>query len=348
MINMKKRVIFPKGNQKKFMQFIKAKSNFRWNELAETLKVNESTLSKAYVFEMCNLPYELFKKATLLVKKDEKELLKKYNGKIKNEVLIIGRKVIGEQKKKLEEINVLFKNKDFNLDSSNINYSNSDINKKIKFPNKMTPELAEEIGMHYGDGFLSSKRYTYRLKGNFKDEIEYYQNYIKPLFKKLYNLDVALKRYQTTYGFEIYSQAFCEFKIKTLGIKPGNKREITIPEKIKVNDIKILTSFLRGLFDTDGSLYFKTRYGYEKYYPNITLSLFSKKLVEEVGEILKMLGFNPNIYFNKEEGIISLNGIGVFKKYEELIGWSSPKNLNKLKAWKNKYPQLNKSMVAVV
>ncbi len=340
LVMMNKRVAFSKKNQKEFIKLLKMKSRLDWKELSERLNVNESTLSKSYMFGLSSIPYQTFKEMLLIIDKKEEDALREYSGKIKDEVIVIGRKVIGEQKKVLEEIKVTFKNKNLRLDPSKVNYSNEDIKKRIRLPNKLTPELAEEIGMHYGDGFLSSKRYDYRLKGNLKDETEYYQEIIKPLFKKLYNLEVNLKNFQTTFGFEISSKALWEFKTKVIGIKPGNKYNISIPKTLKVNNVKVLSSFIRGLFDTDGSLCFKTKYKYEKYYPEISISLYSKKLVREVGEILEMLGFNPNVYLDCEYPRISLNGIAALKRYEKLIGWSSQKNLNKLNDWKNRYPEL--------
>lgn len=338
---MEKRVFFSKGNQKRFIRDLKKETGFIWKELSKSLEINENTLSKSYFFELSSISYNDFKKMIKLIKKEERDILEYYGGKTDDQIIVIGRKVIGEQRKILGGINIAFKKTNLNLDNSNVNYSLFDKKKNIKLPNKITPELAEEIGMHYGDGFLSAKRFTYRLKGNLKDEIPYYQNYIKPLFKKLYNLDVNLKQYQTTYGFEIYSQALCEFKINVLGIKPGNKEYISFPEVLKVNNIPILAAFIRGLFDTDGCLYFKTGYNIKKYYPVIKLELFSKKVIFEVGNILKMLGFDPKIYFKNNTGRIFLNGIGSLKKWEKLVGWSSQKNLNKLNDWKKRYPQLN-------
>lgn len=338
---MNKRVKFYKGFQKKFINNLKIKSNLNWKNLANKLHVNENTLSKAYMFELCDIPYSVFKKIVEIFRENENEILKKYNAIIKNEEIVIGKKCIGKKKKILNKINITYSKSDLDLDLSKINYSRINRIKKINLPNKMIPELAEEIGMHYGDGFLSSKKYTYRLKGNIKDEKEYYINYIKPLFKKLYNIDVNLKEFDSVFGFEIYSQALCEFKIKVLGIRPGNKLDLHVPDKLKVDDIRIMSSFLRGLMDTDGCLFFKTRYGYNKYYPVIGISLKSKKVIYDVGEMFKMLGFNPNIYFNKSGyGIISINGIDALKKYEKLIGWSSQKNLNKLNDWKNRYSEL--------
>jgi len=342
---VEKRICFSKGMQNKFILDLKERVKLNWEELAQKLKLNSSTLNKSYLYEKCNLPYDLFRKILQIIQENEKEILTKYNAYLKKEEIFIGRKVLGEQRINLENINIDFKKTDINLDCSNINYSKYDLLKKINFPNKITEDLAEEIGMHLGDGFLSSLRYDYRLKGNPLDEKDYYNKYIKPLFKRLYNLDINLKNYSQSYGFELTSKALWEFKSKVLGIKTGEKNTITLPEVLKVNNPKILCAFIRGLFDTDGCLYFRSNYGYKGYYPTITLGLASKQLVKEVGEILIMLGFKPGIYFYKEYATVRLNGIKSFKRYQELIGWSSQKNLNRVQNWNEKWKQLNMAVV---
>jgi len=337
---MNKRVIFSKGLQSKFIKNIKEKTALSWKELAEKLSVNENSFSKAYRFELCSIPYNLFIKILKLVDENEKKIIKEYDAKIVKEEIVIGRRVLGEQKKILGPVKIKFSNSNLSLDASNVKFSRSDLSKKIKLPTKLTPELAEEIGMHFGDGFLSNKKYDYRLKGNPKDEKGYYTNYIKPLFKELYNIDIKLKESWKSFGFELYSQAIWEFKVKVIGIKPGKKYDLDFPDTLKVNDVEVLGAFLRGLFDTDGSLSFKSKYGYKTYYPAIEISLTSKKLIKNVAEILLMMGFNPWIGFNKNYGRISIYGIRAFKRYGELVGWSSPKNLNKVKNWEEMYPQL--------
>lgn len=345
---MTKRVSFERGLQKKFIKNLKNKTGLKWRSLSNKLKVKESTLTKSYMFELCDLPYKLFKEIVRLLDEDENKILKDYKAKVREDTLVIGRKCFGEQKKVLDPIKITFKNNDIKLDITRINYSKYDLERSIKLPDKLTPELAEEIGMQFGDGFLSKKRYDYRLKGNPNDEKEYYQNYIKHLFKKLFNVEVNLKESYNSYGFELRSKAIWEFKTKVLGIKPGKKYNIRLPEILKIKNVEIVTAFIRGLFDTDGSLNFKTRYGYYKYYPSIELTLTSKELIKEVGEILSMLGFDPSVIFNKRYGRIFIYGIGALKRYEELIGWSSQKNLNKLKDWKDRYPELDSSKMAVV
>lgn len=339
---MKKRVYFLKGNQKRFIAYLKKKSNLNWRNLSERLGRNENTLSKSYMFELCSLPYDLFKECLDIIDEDENKILKEYAGDVKEEAVIIGRKVLGEQNKYLGQINIIYSNTRLNLDISKVNYSKHDKEKGMILPNKITPKLAEEVGMQFGDGFLSAKKYDYRLKGNPYNEREYYIKYIKPLFKKLYNMEVNLRDFDRSFGFEIYSKALWEFKTKVLGIKTSPKYDIRFPEVLKVNDKNILAAFIRGLFDTDGCISFKTKYGYNKYYPSIELSLASKELIKDVVKLLDMLGFNPSVRFDKKYGRISVNGIGALKRYEKIIGWSSPKNLNKVNDWKKRYPQLNK------
>ncbi len=339
---MNKRVRFSEGEQKKLLKDIKKKTGLGWKEIARKLEVNEKTLVKSYMYEYCDLPYNLFKKICTILCEKENKILEKYGGMIKKEELVIGRKVFGEQKKVLDPIDITYTNKKLDLDVSKIGYSNYDLKKKIKIPTKITPELGEEIGMQFGDGFLSAKKYDYRLKGNPNNEKEYYFDVIKPLFKELYNLDVNLKEFKRSFGFEIYSKALWEFKVKVLGITPGKKYGIRFPEILKLNDKEILGAFLRGLFDTDGCVSFKSRYGYKNYYPTIEISLTSKNLIKDVAEILFMFGFNPGVFFNERYGRIAIRGIEALRRYEEFIGWSSPKNLNKVNEWKIRYPELNK------
>ena len=344
---MNKRVYFVDDNQRDFVKYFKDKSGLKWRDISLKLKVNENTLSKAYRFGNCNIPYNLFKQFLSLINESEENIFKKYNIQLMEEQKAIGRKIFGERKKTLKAMNITFEDRDLDLDISKVNFSKLDLQKGIKIPLRVTPLLAEEIGMHYGDGFLSASRYDYRLKGNPKDEKEYYINYIKPMFKNLYNIDVSPKDFEASFGFELYSKAFWEFKTKVLGIGSGNKKEIRFPDVFKVKDEKILTAFIRGLFDTDGSVSFISKYGYKGYYPSISLSLISKEFIREVAEILEMLGLEPCVYFNERYGVIALYGVETLERYEEIIGWSSPKNLNKVAEWKRRYPQLNKMAVVV-
>jgi intein/homing endonuclease len=263
-----------------------------------------------------------------LIRKKSNELFKKFNA-----VIIppnIPRPFFkGFSKITINETKITFTSENLNLDVSSVSFSGVDIKKNIQLPNLITPQLAEEIGMHLGDGFLSAKKNDYRLKGHMKDERYYYLDYIRYIYKFLYNIDLKLKDYENTIGFELYSKALWEFKVKVLGIVPGRKNNISMPDILKVNNKQILTSFIRGFMDTDGSISFV-----KNGYLCISAGQKSHQILKDIAEVLKMLGFSPRLYRYEPYSVLVINGFLQFKHYEETIGWSSPKHLKKIQQWK--------------
>src|SRR3989344_5358265 len=148
----------------------------------------------------------------------------------------------GVRKNKLETSKIEEKIEYIQLDSLIENFRNS----SIKFPTKLTPELSEEIGIHIGDGHLSSNRYRYKLFGNI-DESEYYENFLSTLYLELYNIKVSLvKRNDNTIGFEFCSKPIWSFKTKILGLITGRKDYVTVPELILNSGPAIWRAFIRG------------------------------------------------------------------------------------------------------
>ncbi len=346
---MEKRVVFPKGRQKEFLLKSKDELDFSWPKFAKIIEVNRGTFEKAYRYEACSLPYNVFLSITKLMNMNENYTLRLYDANIIDFEQVIGRKCLGEKRKILpNNIKINYSKFMPKFDTSIIELTRYGRNKDVIFPDKLIPELAEEIGMHVGDGFLSAKKYEYRLKGN-KNEKEYYDNFIKPLFKRLYNIDLNLKEYETTYGFELYSKGLWIFKNRILGIPAGRKNDMAVPDIVRVKNKEILTAFIRGVFDTDGSVSFIKKYKtLGNYYPVISLSLKSKRLIFEIREILSMLGLDPSSSFDGNYYRIDLNGYKRLEAYSKLIGWSNPKHLGKVIRWKKEYHDLGKEVMVDV
>lgn len=253
-------------------------------------------------------------------------LLKRYGIKELTKMTVEGkRKKRENESMKLEKENeIYFTNEEVYLDCKEIHYSPTDRKRKIIFPNKMSPELAEEIGVHLGDGCLSKSRNYYSVKTN-KTEEDYMQ-YLFKLYKKLYNLDLKIMRLPSVVGFEIYSKALCEFKNEVLYLPYGEKiHRIEVPKAIlDTKNKEVYKALIRGLFDTDGCICIIKKNG--KDYPMISLCIHSEKLILQVSEMLKKLGYLA--FHNKQS--ITLNGIVMFKKWEKEIGSSNSKNFDKL------------------
>ena len=247
----------------------------------------------------------------------------------KNEVVkmaSLGRAKSRENKSKNLELEnqSFFTNEKILLDISSVQFSKNDLERNIVLPKEMSLELAEETGIHLGDGCLSINRKYFSVKTNKKEE-GYMLNFLFPLYKKLYNLDLRLMRLPSVVGFEICSKALFNFKNKTLNIPYGNKVEkIKVPQTILESKNKgIYSAFIRGLFDTDGCVYMVKS---KDNYPVLSFTIKSEQLMKEVAEMLRKMGFIP--YQGKH--IIALNGYSMLAKWKEEIGSNNPKNLLKL------------------
>jgi len=224
----------------------------------------------------------------------------------------------------------------FNL--SKINFSQSDIDKKIILPNKMTPDLAEEIGLHIGDGSMNfySNKGLFQLRGHIEDDKPHYENRIKKLYNELYNLDVNIREMKSTgvIGFQIWNSTLVEFKSKIIGLPLGVKGDIKIPSLI--NNKELFFSFLKGLFDTDGCLYIENKRG--KPYPRIEIGTTSQALCLGVLNLAKKYGLNASYYISKRKEKnwkdlykIAFNGFDNLEEWIKHVSSNNPKHLRKFK-----------------
>ncbi len=250
-------------------------------------------------------------------------LWRKYGSNLTNRAISARIRIRERSASQLEEQHSsFFTNQIVTLNNSTISFSNADKKKNIQFPTEMTSELAEEIGIHLGDGCMSYNRNYFSVKCNKKEE-DYMCGRLFYLYKTLYGVNLNLMRLPSVSGFEIYSKALCEFKNKILGIPRGEKvGRIRVPSVVlKTKNKSIYCSFIRGLFDTDGCIHL--RYGK---YPVISIGIHSEILMAQVGEMLKKMGFLPAVY----DKAVILSGFTMLRKWLKYIGSNNPVKLRKL------------------
>jgi intein/homing endonuclease len=170
---------------------------------------------------------------------------------------------------------------------------------------KIDEDLAEIIGIHIGDGCISqNKRYSeYYLGGDLTEEKEYHDKWVTPLFNKkimmpLFKKKVKYKEHPKVgiYGFHIFNEKLVSF-FKKLNMPSGSKKNIQIPKQIIINK-ELAKRFLRGLFDTDGSIYFHKNLSTRNPIHNrpvIKLGTVSEILICQVFDLLKNLGLHPRL-----------------------------------------------------
>ena len=217
--------------------------------------------------------------------------------------------------------------------------------KKIKYP-KFNTNLAYLCGILAGDGYIGIREHKYEYVvncgGNPKDEKEFYDKVIAPLFLKLFSIKVNPKLLGGgTYGFNIWSKNLVKFLINEVGLPRSPKTNLSFP-KIFYENNRLALHFIRGVADTDFSFKLKQRN-----YPVISGSSKSKRFMQDISTILKENGFKVVNCFDykvndkrlkKGYNIINrieLNGHKQFSKWINVIGTRQPKNRKKIQLWEN-------------
>ncbi len=186
--------------------------------------------------------------------------------------------------------------------------------------------LAEAIGIMLGDGSLycvpEKSVYEIRIAGNLKDESEYLTGHVKPLFESLFGIPARLLYRPDLNGLYVcFNSVRLARFLEKAGLPRNARRSITgIPLWIR-NDPSCLAACIRGLLDTDGSVFRLSNKD-----PNIVRIGFknaNQTLLQHTWEALVELGFHPskpghrNIFLTRKSDT---------KGYAAQIGFNNPKH----------------------
>lgn len=287
------RLVFQKGKQKEFIKIVKEKSELSWKKLAEKIKKGESTLKYSYLNEKTTLPYSVYKNLCTIASLNPKIFLK-FVREVKDENW--GKRKGGKSGKKR-----IF----------------GKIKINISLP-QFSEDLAEFVGILIGDGSLSKLNYEITISLNSLYEMPY-AIYIKSLINKLFRISPRIYIQKGTIRIRINSKALFNFLLQ-IGV-PWGKKKKEIPKWIGKRKEYII-GFVRGLIDTDGSIFLSS--------DKCVLNFSSKELANEtskllgmiLGRYIRVLGNNLNIF--------SLNAI---KDYMKKVGSSNLKNIIKFREY---------------
>ncbi len=235
------------------------------------------------------------------------------------------------------------------FDTSKTQFSPQDVTRGLKLPSRVTAELAEETGIHIGDGSMSisycrnTPEHRYEISsGNY--DMRYIQYHVIPMMQKIYGILPRIQQKENYFQTCYNSKGLVQFKHFIIGLPTGNKaKTITIP-KIILNS-SFVTRCIRGITETDGTLTFKKRHKDVYYYPYIRIDMASKPLIEQLEYLLKKLGIRFSTlydYLVKSHGAfkdtmhhqIFVSGKKNVLDWEKKIGFSNPRNLDRLNFWK--------------
>ncbi len=227
------------------------------------------------------------------------------------------------------------------FDNSEIKFSVYDIKRKIKLPPSPTKDLAEFVGILTGDGHISFTEQSHDIYvcGNSVTDCKYLTIHVFNLIHYLFNLRSFTYFRKNTKAIVVRfrSQAIKEYFYKMGYYKL--RTNIKIPSWVLQGEFS--SPFLRGLIDTDGSVFVSKKPGIEQY-PCIELTTVSLQLAVLAKESLTKLGFrvaNVRSYKYKQwENLsfkVSLYGQKNLVKWIETIGFSNLYKLSRAQSMKN-------------
>ena len=204
---------------------------------------------------------------------------------------------------------------------------------KINLP--INKYICEFYGILMGDGCISKyqdyekfNRCDMVVTGDKRFEMDYYK-YIQNLLKARFNINSYIYQYQSNNSLRltIRNKPFSNYLIK-LGFPVGKKYiDLTIPKKLYDLPWNKLKFLIRGMFDTDGTIFAKKNEGYR--YPYIGISTKSDRLRSQLISLLRKRGYP----FYDSGNDLFMKGIKNIKSWMNDVGCSNPKHRFKYEYW---------------
>jgi hypothetical protein len=231
-------------------------------------------------------------------------------------------------------------------------YSNWDKYRGTRIPSSPSVSLAEETGIHVGDGSMGVYRggakktrdFQYYVIGDLREDIYYLKGYVKRLLSSLYNIEPVLdvQEWCRSARLRLRSKAIVTFKQNVLGLPIGQKSNVIFPPVFECNP-ELEASFIRGLTDTDGCLSFADK-GHLHNYPRIKITSISRPLLSRLKRILStdfdlhpilIQDFKSRTTYDRNYPtlFLQIQGRKALDIWNECISFSNISKLSKLLIW---------------
>ena len=172
----------------------------------------------------------------------------------------------------------------------------------IKIPNGRSEDLAEIFGILLGDGHISKSQVLITLGSKEKSYCEYVQNLFEKVFKVRPKHSVRAGGY---YDLYIGSVELVKWFIKNGMVHHKVKSQVNCPQWIKENK-KYSKRFVRGFFDTDGSVY-KLKFGIQ-----ISFTNASFPLLQSAKDMLLYLEYKPSMISSQKVFLTKMENLDKF------------------------------------
>lgn len=208
----------------------------------------------------------------------------------------------------------------------------------------LSQELCEFIGALIGDGFTNQYGSYYQTGfcGDKRFDKDYYDTLIIPIARDLFEAKAHFRYKNNGMWINFHSVFMHKVLTERFGIPKGMKFDkVLIPEEILNSNQEFIVATLRGVFDTDGSIYFDKRKIYRKPYARIELNMKNPALIAQVHSCLQELGVNSKVLSCKTR--LQIIGFDAVKGYLKKVGFSNKRHLKRTEKFAQALLQYNKS-----
>ncbi len=211
----------------------------------------------------------------------------------------------------------------------------------------ISQELAELVGLIIGDGHILYNHYKriYRLtiSGDVKEDKKYFEKISNVIFKITNKRPRIRERKVITRGIhkgnslELYInyKKFVEYLINELELTYGSNKAFKVIIPNKFLNWNYSRYILKGIFESDGSLYFsKSKVIKYPSYPRLEIRTSSRRLAYQIFEVLKKRSYRIQIMKTKYGDFkVYLSGKEMLNKWVSEIGFSNFNTITKYRLW---------------
>lgn len=186
--------------------------------------------------------------------------------------------------------------------------------------NVLDEELAELLGLHAGDGYISDK---WGITCNIADSQMI--DRIIMLTKEVLGVK-PIVRVRNSYGAVAIESAQSQIKkfFKGYGFPSGKKaRRVKVPQQVcESGDLRVIRGFLRGLFGSDGCFSYSFKRKKKRFVPRVELQVMSNRLRDDFMKLGGLLDFDFCKYdYEKPFRDNATMYVAYTEKRENVIRW---------------------------
>ncbi|MBM3282001.1 MAG: hypothetical protein FJY86_01500 [Candidatus Diapherotrites archaeon] len=212
----------------------------------------------------------------------------------------------------------------------------------------LTTDISEFLGAFAGDGFTNKydRHYFTGFAGDRRYDWNYYQTKIIPIAKKHFNIEKqSIREKDNSMWVTFHCKLLHEFITQRFGMPSGEKwNRVLVPKEIMEGKIDYRAAFVRGVFDTDGCVFFDKRAIYKEPYMRVDITMVNIPILTQLHQILTELGVESKVLGNgKHLHVTSKENV---RKFFEKIGSSNERHKAKIRQKYSDFDEWNPASTA--